>query len=149
MNEDYLYYGALANGGGRMGWSDNTLDFTSGGITDAMSNGQYGVSTFDGVGGKDLGGTNVATQQSWFGDSFGSLDKTLGTIGKGMGAVSSIANVYLGFKALGLAEDELNIKKDQWAMAKQELKHMQATRKRLTASYMGRKSPGGGGGKSW
>lgn len=78
-----------------------------------------------------------SSYDSFMGDSFSTLDKTLGTVGKITGAASSLAQIGVAFKSLGLAEEELDIKKDQWAMAKGELKHMQNTRKKLTASYMG------------
>ena len=78
---------------------------------------------------------------SFLGDSFSTLNDSLGSLGK-IGAIgSSLAQSYVGLKALGLAEDELDIKKDQWAMSKKELQHMQASRKRITNSYMGRSAP--------
>lgn len=73
----------------------------------------------------------------FFGDSFSNLNNSLGTIGKIGGGISSLAGIYSGFKMLGMAEDELDIKKDQWSMAKEELQHMQESRKRITAGYMG------------
>ena len=69
--------------------------------------------------------------------SGGMADQGLGALTKGVGIASSLGGIYVGLKSLGIAEDELDIKKDKWAMGKQEIQHMQATRKRLTASYMG------------
>lgn len=88
--------------------------------------------------GSTAGGvSSLAGDTSWMGDSFSNLNNSLGTLGKISGGISSLAGIYSGFKMLGMAEDELDIKKDQWNMAKQELQHMQESRKRITAGYMG------------
>ena len=87
-------------------------------------------------------GANAADGGYW-GDSFGTFDKTLGTLGKGLGAVNSLAQLGLGFAALGVMKDEMKIKQEKWDEARKELKFMQNTRKNLTASYMGNKKPSG------
>jgi len=71
-----------------------------------------------------------------------SLSGTLGNVGKFAGGLASLGQIYVGLKALGIAEDELGIKKEQWGMAKNELLHMQNVRRKLSASYMGRPAPG-------
>jgi len=68
----------------------------------------------------------------------GTMDTTLGGLGKMASGAASLGQIYVGLKSLDIAGEELDLKKDQWKMSKEELKHMQATRKRLTASYMGR-----------
>ena len=84
----------------------------------------------------DSYGYGQGGETSFLGESFSTLDKTLGTVGK-IGTIgSSLAQAYVGLKALDLAEEELDIKKDQWKMSKEELQHMQASRKRITTSYM-------------
>ena len=83
-----------------------------------------------------LGQTQLNQQNSVFGAG-GKVDQGMGLAGKGIAIGSSLAQMYVGLKSLGLAEEELGIKKEQWAMSKQELQHMQATRKRLPNSYMG------------
>jgi len=156
MEEQFIYGGTLANG--QWGWNNDVTQFAPGGVTDAMGIGSdKQLNAYDGTGGYDLSKVNQPGGSSgWLGDSFSDFNKSMGSVGKIMGGVSSLANIYLGFKALGLAKEELGIKKDQWAQAKQELNHMRATRKRLTASYMGRSQgsktgggAGGGAGKSW
>lgn len=64
------------------------------------------------------------------------LNQTLSNLGKGIGIASSLANIYLGFENLGIAKKEFGIKEDKWKLAKEELRHMQNTRSRLTSSYM-------------
>jgi len=87
--------------------------------------------------------TDLNSQNSMWGKG-GSVDQGMGIASKGIGMASSLGQLYVGLKSLGIAEDELDIKKDQWAMSKAELQHMQETRKRLTSSYMGNKpSPQG------
>jgi len=81
---------------------------------------------------------NAANANSWTGKG-GVLDRGMGLAGKGIGLASSLGQLYVGLKSLGIAEDELKIKKDQWAMSKAEIQHMQGVRRRLTASYMGNK----------
>jgi len=150
MENQYIYGGTLANG--QWGWSNDVTQFGSGGVTDAMMIGgnDMKLQGFDGTGGYDLSKVNQpGGSAGWLGDSFSNFDKSMGSVGKIMGGVSSLANIYLGFKALGLAKEELGIKKDQWAQAKQELNHMRATRKRLTSSYMGRSSGGNATGKQY
>lgn len=105
-----------------------------------MTNQEY-FNQVDGMGsnvGPAIGGaSSLAGDTSWMGDSFSNLNNTLGTLGKIGGGISSLAGIYSGFKMMGMAEDELDIKKDQWKMAKEELQHMQESRKRITAGYMG------------
>ncbi len=102
----------------------NLLDTTMGGVTGAQNSYTNQINT------------NIAGSNSTFGAG-GGFDRGVGMLSKGVGAATSLGQLYVGLKSLGLAEDELDIKKDQWKMSKEELQHMQATRARLTASYMG------------
>ena len=149
---DLAYYGL--NNDGMYTWGNDITSFAPGSVTDAanIATGQR----WDGVGGVDLGGTvnEIPGQGSFWGNSFSNFNNSLSSIGKIAGIGSSLAQTYVGLAALGIAKDELAIKKDKWNMAKQEIKHMQATRRRLTSSYMnGGKGvgsgSGGGAGKSW
>jgi hypothetical protein len=71
------------------------------------------------------------------GDSFSNFGNTMNTLGKIGGGLSSLGNLYLGYKSLDMAEDKLDMLKEQHEASMAELRHMQETRKRLTASYMG------------
>lgn len=77
---------------------------------------------------------NLENQNSTWGKG-GNVDQGLGMAGKVIGGISSLANIYLGFQNLGMAKDELKIKKDQWKESKAELNHMRATRARIGQSY--------------
>ena len=134
MGNNMLYYGQN-NQTNDYGWGMDTSAMS--GVTDAMQ--INGPGKWDGAGGVDLGGTNdiAGGNTSFMGDAFSSFDKSVGTLGKIGTLGASLGGIYVGLKSLGIAEDELDIKKDQWAMSKAEMQHMQATRKRLTASYMG------------
>jgi len=75
--------------------------------------------------------------------TMGKIDQGLGSFGKLTSGLASLGSIYIGLKSLGIAEEELAIKQDQWKMSKAELEHMQNTRRKLTASYMGnRHTPG-------
>ena len=125
------YYGKI---GGDYSWNSDVTAFDAGTITDANNIGAPGQ--WDGLGGADLGGT-VDTLSSGVDSSlFDNASSILGATGKALGAVSSLANIYLGFQSLKLAKEELGIKKDKWKMAKDELQHMQGTRKHITQTYM-------------
>ena len=78
--------------------------------------------------------SSLADKNSFWGAG-GQFDTFAGNFGKVMGGVSSLANLYLGFKQLDMAEDALNIKKDQWKEAKNELNHMRGVRDRINKSY--------------
>ncbi len=54
-------------------------------------------------------------------------------IASGLG---SLANIYTGFKQLGMMEDQLDIAKDQWAETKSELARVKGVRDKLNSSYM-------------
>jgi hypothetical protein len=54
-------------------------------------------------------------------------------IASGLG---SLANIYTGFKQLGMMEDQLDIAKDQWAETKSELARVKGVRNKLNSSYM-------------
>ena len=111
-------------------------------LADTMNN-AWGFDTMNYIDQNAINANDISSSvgqganDGFFGDAFGTFNNTIGTVGKLAGIGSSLAQTYLGLKALGIAKDELGIKKEKWAMAKQELQHMQATRRRLTASYMG------------
>lgn len=139
VNQDYsMAYGndsvlagnlASANSFSQIGGNANDV----GGFTDTQNSPNlerlYGVQA-------DAMESALADKNSMFGAG-GKMDTFMGNAGKVIGGVSSLANIYLGFKQLDMAKQELGIKKDQWAMAKGELKHMQDTRKRIGQSYTG------------
>ena len=50
--------------------------------------------------------------------------------------LGSLANIYLGFKQLGIMQDTLAMEKDKWNEQKTELKHVRKVRSTLTAGYM-------------
>ncbi len=81
---------------------------------------------------------NGTTNQLDFWDKGGALDTGMGTFGKMAGGVSSLANVYLGFQNLDMAKEKMGIYREQWDMAKQELKHMQGTRAAITKQFSGK-----------
>ena len=55
---------------------------------------------------------------------------------QGVQGLSTLANVYLGFKQMGIAEDQLDMAKETHAAARKEREHVGKMRKRITASYM-------------
>ena len=50
--------------------------------------------------------------------------------------LGSIANIYAGFKQLGMMEDQLDIAKEQWSETKSELGRIKGVRNRLNTQYM-------------
>lgn len=105
----------------------------------AIQNGSFNFGNYNPPTSQDFASTaftDTGTTGGFFGDSFKDLNSTLGTAGKLLGGFSSLAQIGLGFKALGMADDELDIKKDQWKESKAELNHLRATRKRISDSYM-------------
>ncbi len=82
--------------------------------------------------------TPAGTEDLGFWDKGGALDTGMGTFGKMAGGVSSLANVYLGFQNLDMAKEKMGIYREQWDMAKQELKHMQGTRAAITKQFSGK-----------
>ncbi len=66
-------------------------------------------------------------------DPFRQGVQTASMIGQGLG---SLANIYFGFQNLGIAKDQLDISKEQWAMTKDEINRIKDVRKKLSSSYM-------------
>ncbi len=103
----------------------------------SMMSNEWGNVSNIGMGGSGTDTFNI--NDMGFGqDSSMDFSSIMGDFGKFTGGVSSLAQIGLGFKSLGMAEDMLDIKKDQWKMAKEEMNHMKGVRSNLTASYMGR-----------
>ncbi len=67
---------------------------------------------------------------------FDTFNSTMASAGKIASGVASLGQIYVGLKSLDIAKDELKLKKDQWKMSKEELQHLQGTRKHITQSYM-------------
>ncbi len=82
--------------------------------------------------------TTPQTDDLGFWDEGGALDTGMGSFGKMAGGVSSLANVYLGFQNLDMAKEKMGIYREQWDMAKQELKHMQGTRAAISKQFAGK-----------
>ena len=115
--------------------SNNMMDNAWGtGTSASMANGTYGTN--------GIGIDPSLNTTTTMGTDLGGILKGGSSI---LSGISSIAQIGLGFKALGIADDELDIKKDQWDMSKKELQHMQATRKKLTAQYAGKSNQPGSG----
>jgi hypothetical protein len=53
-----------------------------------------------------------------------------------LGGLGSLGNVALGFKGLGLLEDQLGLKREQWNESLAELNHLRDTRDRISTAYM-------------
>jgi hypothetical protein len=49
--------------------------------------------------------------------------------------ISSLAGIYNGFKALGIAEDQLDLQKERWEETKTEMADIKKRRKKLSESY--------------
>ena len=105
-------------------------------------NNSYGNNAWQNINNNTYGtnGVKIDSSLSTSGTDF-NMDSIIGNGGKIIGAAASLGNIYIGLKQLDIAEEELGIKKEQWAMSKEEVEHMRATRKRLTASYMGQAGP--------
>ena len=112
------------------------------------TNANYIYNAGDGGFGSDVGmglqpingtpGQVAGTDDLGFWDKGGTLDTGMGSFGKMAGGMSSLANVYLGFQNLDMAKEKMGIYREQWDMAKQELKHMQGTRKAITNKFAGK-----------
>ena len=57
-------------------------------------------------------------------------------MGSFMGGLGSLGNMGLGFKSLGLLEDQLAMQQDAWSEQKAELDRLRQTRDKLNTSYM-------------
>ncbi len=76
---------------------------------------------------------NADKMNSWWTQNAG----TISGITSGIQGLSSIGNMYLGFKQLGLMEDQVDIAKDQWSETKKELARIKGVRSTLNAEYSG------------
>jgi len=65
------------------------------------------------------------------------VTKYLEPLNMGIQAFSTLGNLYLGFKQYDIAKQQLGMAKEQWAMTKDELNRIRATREKLTREYMG------------
>jgi len=54
----------------------------------------------------------------------------------GVSALSTLGNLWLGFKNYSVAKKQLGLAEDQWNQTKQELNRIRALRTKLTNSYM-------------
>jgi len=52
------------------------------------------------------------------------------------GGLASLAGIYTGFKELGMAEDQLDIAKEKWAVTKDEMNRIKGVRDKITLDYM-------------
>ncbi len=59
------------------------------------------------------------------------------TTGNMLSGIGSIGNIALGFKGLGLMEDQVDLAQDKWGETKAELNRMRGTRNKLNTNYMG------------
>ncbi len=50
--------------------------------------------------------------------------------------LGTVANIYAGFKTLGLMEDQVDIAKDKWNTTKYEIARIQGVRNKLNKNYM-------------
>jgi hypothetical protein len=57
--------------------------------------------------------------------------------GQFMGGLGSLGNMALGFKGLGLLEDQLDLQRNQWNESKAELDTMRQARNKLNTQYLG------------
>jgi len=70
----------------------------------------------------------------WNKVDFGSA-KTWGNMGQLMGGVGALGNMALGFKSLGLMEDQLGLQQSQWNESLAELNTMRGVRSKTNAAY--------------
>lgn len=80
---------------------------------------------------------NDLLQQQIDSNSFGfdNFSQGFKTVGVGVQGLSSLANIYAGFKQLDLAQEELGLKKEQFKQATNELNRIKNVTSRLTASF--------------
>jgi len=57
-------------------------------------------------------------------------------VSQAVGALSSLAGIYLGFKQYGIAKQQLAMAQDQWNTTKNEMNRINNVRQKLTASYI-------------
>ncbi len=69
------------------------------------------------------------------GYGFENMNSTINTVGAGVQMFSSLASVYAGFKQLDLAEEELEMKKEQMALAMNEATRARNVTSNLTAAF--------------
>ena len=110
--------------------SADTTNFAPGGVTNAFGqNGNMMYDGFDtgagsagnpvsGIGGAGSASDSIFSQNSMFGgstkDALGNVTKSGGWVSPLTSMVGTGVNAYMGMKNLGLAEDELDFKKDSW-----------------------------------
>ncbi len=56
--------------------------------------------------------------------------------GSVMSGIGALGSMYLGFKGLGLMEDQVDTYKDKWNTTKTELAHLRGVRTKLNQNYM-------------
>ena len=56
---------------------------------------------------------------------------------KGIGALGSLANIWMGFQGLDLAKQQLGLAKEQWATTKDEINRIKGVRNKLNQQYVG------------
>ena len=67
-------------------------------------------------------------QNSW-------QNQYLSPILKGVQGLGSLANIYMGFKGLDLAKQQLGLAKEQWATTKDEINRIKRVRQKINKQY--------------
>lgn len=79
----------------------------------------------------DLLKAKLDWQNSW-------QNQYLKPVSMAIGALTSLGNVYLGYKQYGIAKEQLGLAKEKWNMTKDELNRISKLRTTLTNKYMGK-----------
>jgi hypothetical protein len=84
---------------------------------------------------------NLINTRNYKDSLMGGVDTALGNLGKGASAFSSLAGIYLRFKNLDMAKEQLCILKEKWGLAKNEYFDLKDTSNKITATYNGQAAP--------
>jgi len=79
--------------------------------------------------------TKMANDAALANSGVGKMNTVLDSGGKLMSAFSTGLQAYTGLKALGVMEDELDMKKEKHAASMQEIAFLRKARSRITKSY--------------
>lgn len=101
------------------------------------SNNQGGISRLTSLIGDTQQGYDNLLQQQQDANSFGfdNFNQGFATVSAGIQGISSLANIYAGFKQLDIANEELDLKKQKFKQATNELNRVRRVTSRLTASF--------------
>ncbi len=106
-----------------------------GNYSDGLLNNIFSDYDFKGID-FDKYGTDGLSDSLNVDDTFLGMDSsTWNGIGTGLQGLGAIGQGVVGYKALGVAEDQLSLAEDQWDEKKTELNHMRATRSKNNAQY--------------